>query len=63
MNEWIEWHGGECPVDGGVSVEILFYDSLCLVQATAKSADCKWNQQDIIAYRVVDSCATAQATS
>ena len=68
MNDWIEWHGGECPVDGEANVEIRFRQDKKNIEMTCKAADCEWQYDpewyhDIIAYRVVEPCATAPATS
>ena len=51
MTTWIEWKGGECPVDGNVVVEIKLSDGL----VSEGSADIwNWNVDAGIArYRVV----------
>ena len=65
MNDWIEWHGGECPVDAGTSVDLKFADGEVVENDIASRQ--RWDSNDryykIIAYRVVDPCATAPATS
>lgn len=52
---WIEWHGGECPVDGRVKVEYRLRDGV----TSNEPASClAWEHDgecyDIIAYRVVE---------
>jgi hypothetical protein len=53
-NEWIEWNGGECPVDGKTWVRIKCKDSTPNATYEARSLDWKhtgaWS--DIIAYRL-----------
>lgn len=56
MSDWIEWHGGECPVDGDVYVEIRTKDGMM----DAARADCYFwgiddKGYDIIAYRLYES--------
>lgn len=52
---WIEWHGGECPVDGCVKVEYRLRDG----DTSNEPASClAWEHEgecyDIIAYRIID---------
>ena len=54
MSDWIEWKGGECPVDGEATVEIKCeYGDTCI--DIAKKFDWKHLnvETDIVAYRVV----------
>ncbi|WP_313382833.1 hypothetical protein [Pantoea sp.] len=53
---WIEWHGGECPVDGCVKVEYRLRDG----ETSNEPASClAWEHEgecyDIIAYRVIEN--------
>lgn len=60
--DWIEWNGGECPVEKGVDVEVRFRDE---TSESHKSEYFRWghhsmtfygnSSRDIIAYRVVDA--------
>lgn len=51
---WIEWHGGECPVDAGTTVEVKMLSGETDVRPAYQY---RWNHvgyfNDIIAYRVV----------
>lgn len=51
---WIEWHGGECPVDENIMVEIVMRD---LEHGKSIAGYFSWDHSkscgDIIAYRVV----------
>jgi hypothetical protein len=51
---WIQWHGGECPVDGDVDVEIRLSDG---TEAIEMAGLLRWDETgelyDIVAYRVV----------
>ena len=52
---WIEWHGGECPVDADTVVEVRLASTKVV---TGLAADYQWSNDDpwtvrIIAYRVV----------
>ncbi len=53
---WIEWKGGECPVDIGVLVEFEMRDG---DKNTALSTILDWSHElrsdDIIAYRVIEN--------
>ena len=53
MTTWIEWTGGECPVDGDVVVEVELSDGL----VSEGSADIwNWNvDAGITRYRVVEA--------
>ena len=52
--EWIEWHGGECPVGDGDLVELKLRAGLF---RTMCAGNCDWSHaqfsSDIIAYRVL----------
>lgn len=55
--DWIEWKGGECPVDGAARVEVKYADGTP-GYTIAGSLRWSWifdvaNGGDIIAYRVV----------
>lgn len=62
---WIEWGGGECPVDGPVMVEVKHRDRLCPT-TTTRADDLDWNHYgykfgpDIIAYRIIPEQPTNQ---
>lgn len=53
--EWIEWHGGACPVPKGTDVEIMFADGD--VVRDGDPHDWDWRHigrmGDIVAYRVL----------
>lgn len=53
-NPWIEWKGGECPVDGDVEVQVECWSNK---KQTRSARDFRWSKSedtdDIIAYRVV----------
>ncbi|MAF05937.1 MULTISPECIES: hypothetical protein [unclassified Herbaspirillum] len=57
MSEWIEWKGGECPVDGETIVQVGFRDGIEMQGERADFWD--WSHArrrsfaDIVAYRVV----------
>ena len=52
-NEWIEWHGGYCPVALGTEVEILTRKG---TGGIAKAGECWWGNNgwpgDIVKYRL-----------
>lgn len=54
---WIEWHGGECPVDMGLMVEVRFRDGR--INGVIPAYRCGWLNlcagDDIIAYRVIEN--------
>ena len=62
QNDWIEWEGGECPVDGSVLVEAKLR---CGYVETRNEENFNWKHglgpfayegdDDIIAYRVVSA--------
>jgi len=60
--EWIEWGGGECPVEGCALVEVKFTDGREGSDEIAEWWD--WShtgsQGDIIAYRIIPERATNQ---
>ena len=53
--EWIEWHGGECPVAPETRVEVKFRSGEC--NSKFKAGTWNWKHSgwasDIIAYRVL----------
>lgn len=54
MSEWIEWNGGECPVDGDVFVDVMRTDSTVWLRTQAEDLTWQHNNKtyDIIAYRL-----------
>lgn len=56
MTDWIEWNGGECPVDG--EVEVWFRGDKSGVGKYAKARVLRWSHSgdisDIIRYRVLN---------
>lgn len=58
-NDWIEWSGGECPVDGDVLVDVRIrsLDGTISESYDRVACVCRWflaeNAANIIAYRVV----------
>lgn len=54
---WIEWAGGECPVDSEVAVEIKFRNGAAGGVTQQRAITYRWTDEgsdwDIIAYRVV----------
>lgn len=79
MSDWIEWNGGECPVDEDMVVEVQFRNGN--VKPPMQAGNYKWDhgypgsdvifESDIIAYRiagpgrveVIDSGNTTSALS
>ncbi len=61
--EWIEWGGGECPVDGGVMVETRWSDGSV---SRGEASDWRWEHHSLlsnlklIAYRIIPERATNQ---
>lgn len=57
-NGWIDWHGGECPVDSDAIVEVKFRKPCPLHFSNDRAGDFKWfhdgNVGDITAYRLVN---------
>lgn len=57
-NGWIDWHGGECPVDSDAIVEVKFRKPCPLHFSNDRAGDFVWSHHgsngDIIAYRLVD---------
>lgn len=55
MRDWIDWNGGECPVDPGTQVEVRLRDGRGVV---GLADNLHWRKEcaisDIIAYRVVE---------
>jgi hypothetical protein len=59
---WIEWKGGECPVDGDVVVEVKFRAGGNGSEKALYYRWASWNSHaDIIAYRVVMQAPTIEA--
>jgi len=57
--EWIDWHGGECPVPAGTRVEVRFRDGLPI---TRLANELSWQHYarsagNIIAYRILGDAA------
>lgn len=54
---WIDWHGGECPVDSDAIVEVKYRKPSQLHFNNNRAGDFAWshdgNSGDIIAYRLV----------
>lgn len=47
---WIGWNGGECPVDGGVKIQVI---SQAIMRWDRTASEVVWNSpNNIIAYRV-----------
>jgi len=63
-SDWIEWFGGECPVENGTTVEI---DLRCGETLTGLATEFDWRhiaddaRRDIVAYRVVSLRSAAEA--
>lgn len=60
MSEWIEWTGGECPVEKNQRVDVryrtgqeAYYQIACGFFWTGFDEDGSEHPADIIAYRVV----------
>ena len=55
-DEWIEWKGGECPVDEDTTVRVKMLDGY-ITPVTEKAGALRWvrsgSQGDITAYKVV----------
>ena len=56
--EWVEWHGGECPIADGVRFEFMFRDnSQEKNYAHCNAPDWIWSirgyASDIVAYRIL----------
>jgi len=56
MNDWIDWRGGDCPVNDDVLVEVIFGD---MKESKLPANWFDWshgefNVLNIIAYRVVN---------
>ena len=54
-NNWIEWNGGKCPVDNGVSIDVRFRNGAELYDVISSL---RWSHDgvsgDIIAYRICE---------
>lgn len=57
-NGWIDWHGGECPVDSDTIVEVKYRKPSPLHFNNDRAGDFTWSHDgsigDIIAYRIVN---------
>lgn len=62
-SEWIEWHGGKCPVPSYTHVEVRWYSDNDLLTDAGKAVSFDWSTNgsprdpssgDIVAYRVVN---------
>lgn len=55
--DWIEWHGGECPIADGVWFEFRFRDGELSRYARNNAPSWDWSDRgidgDIIAYRIL----------
>lgn len=55
---WIEWHGGECPVDSDAIVEVKYLSPKPYQYSNDRAGDFDWehigSNADIIAYRLHD---------
>lgn len=55
MNDWIEWNGGACPVDGDAKVEVVLVNG---DRQALRARNCDWGHlgtgTDIIAYRLAE---------
>ena len=62
-NEWIEWTGGDCPVEKGAIVDVKHADGAVFRCAAGSDYAEDWSYEpekdtadfDIIAYRVVSA--------
>lgn len=56
-NGWIDWHGGECPVDSDTIAEVKYRNPNPFQFNNDRAGDFTWshdgNAGDIIAYRIV----------
>lgn len=58
LDGWIEWSGGECPVEAGQTVEVTFRDGgrkSATLHKPRKGWEHQGNDDDIIAYRIVEA--------
>lgn len=57
MTDWIEWRGGECPVDAGAIVEVWFRNGALNPSCCAGEWAWKWtgSSSDIVAYHVLSA--------
>ena len=55
MSEWIEWHGGACPVLPDVQVEVEYRDECDgeRVKGYAKEWNAFWRNGTICRYRII----------
>lgn len=57
MSDWIEWNGGEMPVEPDTRVYVKFrngHQSFAAIKALAWAWDHVNNPSDIIAYRIAE---------
>jgi len=63
MSEWIDWHGGECPVKGYVVVDVKFRDG---DRHIAVGRDLRWtvseHYADIVSWRLSTNKAVEELT-
>lgn len=54
-NDWIEWHGGDCPVADNTTVEVSYRGGIGTIESSAWrfSWSHKISGSDIIKYRIV----------
>lgn len=52
-SDWIEWHGGDCPVPGDTLVQYRLRGGMETVSAEELDWDWYDDSVDIIAYRIV----------
>lgn len=64
-NGWIDWHGGECPVDSDAIVEVIYRKTNLYQYNNDRAGDFSWAHDgidgDIIAYRLHKPDANSRA--
>lgn len=64
-DDWIEWHGGKCPVDSDAIVEVKYRSPNPYQHNNDRAGDFSWShnggRRDIIAYRLHDHGINARA--
>lgn len=67
MTDWIEWNGGECPVDGLTSVDYRMRTDRADEANRDVASMLRWDHQrtggDIIAYRLVDAPSASMGSA
>lgn len=59
-NEWVDWAGGDCPVQSHLAVRVIYRDGLKWTYSIAGAAQ-GWDHReddpcgDIIAYRITEN--------